>query len=59
MSAEQYCHGHGVFFQQVEQVHENMGLAITFRIGLGLEEPLATRPAVLTKAVTDRRMLAA
>ena len=38
--------------QQVEQVLEIMGLAKTFTIGLGLEEPLATRVAVLTKAVT-------
>jgi len=44
-------------FQQVEQVHEHMGLAKTFRIGLGLEEPLASRVAVLSNTATYRHTM--
>ena len=42
----------GCPLQQIEQVQEHMGLAKTFRIGLGLEEPLASSIAVLSVIAT-------
>jgi hypothetical protein len=40
--------------QHVEKVQEHMSLAETFRIGLDLEEPLASRVAVLSITVSHR-----
>ena len=47
----------GCSLQQVEQVHEHMGLAKTIRIVLGLEELLAPRVAVLSIIASYKAMM--